>query len=279
LAAEARVQQTSLTSRDGTRLHARVWLLDTPKLWVAIAHGLGEHSGRYERLARALAGQNIGCCAVDLRGMGQSQGRRGHVDRWEQWVDDYSAFYQTVLEEADGVEVVPLGHSFGGVVVTSAVLHGAVKPERFVLSNPAFRAAVQVPGWKVRLARMASRMVPMLTMSNELDPALLSRDPAAVEEYRTDQLIHDRISVRLGTEWLAASEEAIARAGELRVPFLLIVGSDDRIIDPQGAAEFSARATVDHSMKLYQGRYHEPFNDLEADQVFADLAEWLDRRA
>jgi acylglycerol lipase len=279
LAAEARVRQAPLTSRDGTRLHARVWLLDAAKVWVVIAHGLGEHSGRYDRLARGLAGYDIGCCAVDLRGMGRSQGRRGHVERWKQWVEDYAAFYETVLDEADGVEVVPLGHSFGGVVVTSAVLHGAVKPERFVLSNPAFRAAVPVPAWKPRLARMASRIMPAMAMSNEVDPALLSRDPAVVEEYRTDRLVHDRISVRLGTEWLAASEEALRRAGELPVPFLLIVSSDDRIVDPQGAAEFSARATVDHSMKLYQGRYHEPFNDVEADQVFADLAAWLDRRA
>jgi acylglycerol lipase len=279
LAAEARVRQASLTSRDGTRLHARVWLLDAARVWVVIAHGLGEHSGRYDRLARGLAGYDIGCCAVDLRGMGQSQGRRGHIERWEQWVEDYAAFYETVLDEADGVEVVPLGHSFGGVVVTSAVLHGAVKPERFVLSNPAFRAAVPVPAWKPRLARMASRIMPAMAMSNEVDPALLSRDPAVVEEYRTDRLVHDRISVRLGTEWLAASDEALRRAGELPVPFLLIVSSDDRIADPQGAAEFSARATVDHSMKLYQGRYHEPFNDVEADQVFADLAAWLDRRA
>ena len=100
-----------------------------------------------------------------------------------------------------------------------------------------------------------------------------------VEDYRRDPLVHDRLSVRLGTEWLSAGQEALDRAAEIAVPFLLIVSTDDRIIDPQGSAEFSARATVDHSMKLYQGRYHEPFNDLDADQVFADLAAWLDRRA
>ena len=254
-------------------------MVDSPRVWLVIAHGLGEHSGRYDRLARAMAPYGIGCCAVDLRGMGESQGRRGHLERWQQWVDDYATLYESVLDEADGVEVVPLGHSFGGVVVTTAVLRGVIKPERFVLSNPAFRAAAKVPAWKLRMARLASRLTPSLTFSNEVDPTLISRDPVVVDEYRRDPLVHDRLSARLGTEWLAASQEALDRAGDIAVPFLLIVASDDRLIDPQGAAEFSARATVDHSMKLYQGRYHEPFNDLGADQVFSDLAAWLDRRA
>jgi acylglycerol lipase len=225
-----------------------------------------------------MAAHQIGCCAVDLRGMGLSQGRRGHLDRWQQWVDDFTALYEAVRKEAEGVELVPLGHSLGGVVVTSAVLSGAVEPERFVLSNPGFRSALEVPGWKLRLGQAASRLVPALTLSNEVDPALISRDPAVVEAYRNDPLVHDRVSARLFTEWSAASREALERAPELQVPFLLIVGSDDRLIDPQGAAEFSSRATVDHSLKLYQGRYHEPFNDKGAEEVFADLAAWLQRR-
>jgi alpha-beta hydrolase superfamily lysophospholipase len=279
LAAEAGVRQASLTSRDGTRLNARFWQVQAPTVMLVIAHGLGEHSGRYERLARAMAGYQVGCCAVDLRGMGKSQGRRGNLERWQQWVDDYRALYDMARKEAPGVEPVPLGHSFGGVVVTTAVLSGAVKPERFILSNPAFRSAVEVPGWKLRLGHAASRLVPALTLANGVDPALISRDPAVVQGYRNDPLVHDRISARLFTEWSAASREALERAAELTVPFLLIVGSDDRLIDPQGAAEFSSRATVDHSMKLYQGRYHEPFNDQGAEEVFADLGSWLQRRS
>jgi alpha-beta hydrolase superfamily lysophospholipase len=279
LAAEAKVRQAFLTSRDGTRLRVRVWMVDRPVVWIVVAHGLGEHSGRYDRLATALGHRDIGCCAVDLRGMGESPGRRGRLKRWQQWVDDFATLYDNVVEESGGEEVVPLGHSFGGVVVTTAVLHGDIKPQRFVLSNPAFRAAVEVPMWKLRLARVASRVAPALALSNGVDPSLLSRDPAVVEDYRSDRLVHGRLSTRLAMEWMAASQEALDRAGELTVPFLLIVGSEDRVIDPQGAAEFSARATVDHVLKLYQGRYHEPFNDLDSEQVFEDLAAWLLRRS
>jgi len=247
-----------------------------PRAAVAVVHGLGEHSGRYAGLAAALNGYGFDCWAVDLRGMGRSEGPRGHVNRWQEWVDDCAAFHRLVLDEAGEREVVPLGHSFGGVVLTSAVLAGTVRPARFVLSNPAFRAAVRVPSWKLLLGRAASRVVPRLAMSNEVDPATLSRDPATADAYAEDPLVHDRITSRLFTEWTAASSAALERAPALAVPALLIVSDDDRLIDPEGAMEFARRAGGAVTVRRYAERYHEPFNDLGADEVFADLARWLE---
>lgn len=242
---------------------------------LAVAHGLGEHSGRYARLASALLPEGIATCAVDLRGMGRSQGRRGHVDRWQQWIEDFAAFHQLVADRAEGLEVVPLGHSFGGVLVAGAVLSGALRPGRFVLSNPAFRPAIRVPGWKLLLGRAASVVAPTIALANEVDPTLLSRDPAVGVEYAADPLVHDRISSRLFTEWVAASRQALLRASELTVPVLLIVSEDDRIIDHRGALEFAHRAGPLATVRRYPGRYHEPFNDVGAGEVFADLAAWL----
>jgi acylglycerol lipase len=161
------------------------------------------------------------------------------------------------------------------VLVASAVLLGAVRPRRFVLSNPAFRTAVRVPGWKLTLGRASSAIVPTLTLGNEVDAALISRDPAVVAAYRTDPLVHDRISSRLFTEWAAASQSALGRAGELEAPLLVIVSEDDRIIDREGALEFARRAGAGAKVLSYPGRYHEPFNDLGSEEVFADLAAWL----
>jgi len=278
LAAELDEREGTLTSRDGSRLHWRSWPVAAPRAVVAVVHGLGEHSGRYARLAEALNRSGVACWAVDLRGMGRSGGRRGHVDRWSQWVDDCAAFDGLVRERSGGAEVVPLGHSFGGVVVASAVLAGAVRPRRFVLSNPAFRPAVRVPGWKLRLGRMTSGLVPTLALGNEVDPRMLSRDPAVAVEYAADPLVHDRISSRLFTEWVAASDAALRDAGRLDVPCLLIVSEDDRIIDAQGALELGRRAGAGAKVLSYPGRYHEPFNDLGAEEVFADLAAWLGLR-
>ena len=278
MAADLGQRQGELTSGDGTRLFWQAWPVPEPKAVVAVVHGLGEHSGRYARLAAALNVRGVGCCAVDLRGMGRSDGRRGHVDRWQQWIDDCAAFHGLAVEQAGGGEVVPLGHSFGGVVLATAVLSGAVRPGRFVLSNPAFRSAVRIPAWKLLLGRAASGIAPTLAMSNEVDPALISRDPAVGEQYSADTLVHDRITSRLFTEWVAASETALGRAPELTVPVLLIVSGDDRIVDATGVLEFASRAGRAATVKRYAERYHEPFNDLGADEVYGDLAAWLEAR-
>ncbi len=275
MAADLGEREGTLPSLDGTRLAWRAWPVPAPRAVLALVHGLGEHSGRYGRLAEAMARYGYGCYAVDLRGMGRSGGRRGHVDRWQQWTDDCAAFYDLVRERSDGVEVVPLGHSFGGVVVASAVLGSAIRPDRFVLSNAAFRPAVVVPRWKLVLGRASSGLVPTLALANEVDPALLSRDPSIAAEYAADPLVHDRISSRLFTEWVAASEAAIRRAGEVTIPCLLVVSEDDRLIDRGGSLEFARRAGARAKVLSYPGRYHEPFNDLDAEEVFADLATWL----
>ena len=270
------VREGRLPSIDGTHLYWRAWEVEKPRATFAVIHGLGEHSGRYERFAKAMAGRGFSTFAVDLRGMGKSEGARGFVRSWSEWVDDAAAFVAMVQEHPSAGEVVPLGHSFGGVVLLSAVLRDAIMPRRFVLSNPALKPKVKVPAWKLTLGRMTSRLVPQLTLSNEVDPGTISRDPAVVGAYTADRLVHDKISSRLVTEWLAACADVFERAAQIRTPFLLIVSQDDRLIDAGGSrrlAELAAAAPVDK--REYADRYHEPFNDLDADQVFDDLAGWV----
>ena len=270
-----RIREGTLPSRDGHWLFWRAWEADEPRGVLAIVHGLGEHSGRYQRLAEAVVPRGWSCWAVDLRGMGRTEGRRGHIDRWAEWIDDAAALYELAAGEAGPLEVVPLGHSFGGVVVTSAVLEGAIRPSRFVLSNPAFRARVAVPAWKMTAGRLASRAWPALTFPNEVDPAGISQDPAVVGAYREDPLVHDRISARLHAEWVAASRSVLGRAGQLRVPFLLIVSGADRVVDPEGSMELDRGADCGQELRVYPDRYHEPFNDVGSDRVAEDLLDWL----
>lgn len=278
MAAEVARRDGSISSADGTGLYWRSWEVTEPTATFAIVHGLGEHSGRYARLAEAMAARGFSTFAVDLRGHGQSAGPRGHVNRWSDWIADAERFLTTVREQAGTGEVIPLGHSFGGVVVLSGFIKNALTGRRFVVSNPALQLKLTVPGWKLSVGRLTSNLVPRLTMSNELDPSTISRDPVSVQAYRDDPLVHAKISTRLFSEWNAASTEVMARAGEIRTPFLIIVGDADRLIDPEGSLELDRRATsAPHELRRYPGRYHEPFNDLDADEVFDDLARWAAR--
>ena len=264
-----------LASADGTRLAYRGWPVTDAPVTFAVVHGLGEHSGRYERFARGMAKFQMATYAVDLRGHGQSQGQRGHIDSWSQWIDDAAAFVRHVQELVPG-EVVPLGHSFGGAVLLSTVLAGKLPhSRRFVVSSPALRLKVAVPGWKMSLGKVASRVTPRLSMSNEVDPGTVSRIPEVVEAYRTDPLVHNKISSRTYTELLRAQQEILARAGEIKIPFLILAGTDDKLVDPQGSVALHDRAPGVSELRLLEGRYHEPFNDRDDQEVFLMIAEWL----
>ena len=275
MAAEIARRDGRIKSADGTSLFWRAWEVPAPLATFAVIHGLGEHSGRYEALATGMGARGFSTFAVDLRGMGQSAGARGRVTAWSEWVQDAAALVRMVGAESGGGEVVPVGHSFGGVTLLSAVLDGAVRPARFVLSNPALRLRMAVPGWKSALGKVASSLLPSLALANEVDPRLISRDPAVVDAYRSDPLVHDRISTRLFSEWGRACDDIRARTPELRTPFLLLVGDGDRIVDPEGSRLLDREATgADHVLREFPGRYHEPFNDLGADEVFDALAAW-----
>ena len=269
------VNKGFIDSADGTKLAYRSWPVSGPKITFAVVHGLGEYGGRYERFARGMAPYDMATYALDLRGHGESAGQRGHVDSWSQWIDDAAAFVAHVESQTSG-EVVPLGHSFGGVVLLSAVRSGKLtKAERFVLSSPALKLKARVPAWKLSLAKITSSIAPRLALDNEVDPGTVSRLPEVVEAYRTDPLVHRKISARLYTEWRRAAAQNLAHAGEIKIPFLILAGTRDGLIDPEGSKQLHAQTPTTGELRLLEGRYHEPFNDLDSEEVFSLIAEWL----
>jgi acylglycerol lipase len=267
----------SLKSADGTRLAYRTWPRSGSDITFAVVHGLGEHAGRYARFAEGMANHGMSTWALDLRGHGQSEGQRGHVDSWSQWTDDVGAFVAHVERTAGG-EVVPLGHSFGGAALLSTVLAGKLpSSRRFVLSSPALKLKVQAPAWKLAVAPVASRLVPRLAMDNEVDPGSVSKLPEVVEAYRTDPLVHNRISSRMYTEWLSATADIFERAVQIRIPFLILAGTADPLIDPQGSRVLNEKTSSISELHLLEGRYHEPFNDVGSEEVFQLIADWARR--
>lgn len=268
-----------LRSPDGTDLFFRRWPVTGAIATLAVVHGLGEHSGRYADFAAAMGSLGYSVFALDLRGHGRSQGQRGHVNSFSEWVDDFAALVAEVQGEA-GREVVPLGHSFGGAILLDGIIAGRVPARRFVLSSPALRAAVKVPGWKLALGQVSSKVAPRVALSNGLEVGAISRMPEIVHGYQDDALVHDRISSRTYTEWQAAIERIMAGAADIKQPFFASHGGADRLIDPAGTEAFFARTTAEgRVLKIYPGRYHEPYNDLGREEVFQDLAAWLDGRS
>jgi acylglycerol lipase len=267
-----------VVSADGTRLAYRAWPKQGASITFAVVHGFGEHSGRYERFAKGMAAHGISTYAVDLRGHGHSPGQRGYIDSWSQWTDDASAFV-THVEATTDTEVVPLGHSFGGATVLSTVLAGKLpKSKRFIVSSAALKVKVAVPGWKIALGNAASKLMPRFALDAPARGALLSRIPEVVEAYDHDPVVHGKMSSRLYTEWQQATKDIITGAGQIKIPFLIVAGSDDNLIDPAGSRELHAQAPLMSDLHIFDGRLHEPFNDLGSEEVFQMIADWLNKR-
>jgi alpha-beta hydrolase superfamily lysophospholipase len=243
-----------------------------------VVHGFGEHSGRYERFATGMAGHGISTYAVDLRGHGNSPGQRGYVEAWSQWTDDASAFVQQI-EAISGTEVVPLGHSFGGATMLSTVLEGKLPTsKRFIVSSPALKVKVAVPAWKITLGNAMSKVMPRFALDAPAHGSLLSRIPEVAEAYDHDPLVHGKMSSRLYTEWQQATTDILARAGQIKIPFLILAGSDDNLIDPAGSRDLHAQAPSMSELRVFEGRLHEPFNDEGSEEVFQVIADWLRKR-
>ena len=270
----------SLQTADGLTLEVRRWREDTvPHQWTfVVVHGLGEHSGRYQHLAAWFTPLGATVYAMDQRGHGRSGGKRGHAPGLNALLDDIDMVVVRARAD-DGDPLVLVGHSFGGLLAIAYALKHADHIDRAIFSAPLLMVKQKVPAWKRALSTVLPKVAPGMSFSNEVDANLLSHDPGIARAYRSDPLVHDRITAGLYADTIARGEEFITRAPDLRVPFLLMQGRDDRIVDPLGSQRFFARAAApDRAFCLYPGLYHEIFNEIGHEKVFQDIESWLTQR-
>lgn len=271
--------QGKLAGTGGIEIFWQSWLPDTVRGIVFIAHGLGEHSGRYAHLAEALGDKDLATFALDHRGHGRSGGKRGHVMKFNDYICDLDIFRRQVEEKFRELPRFLIGHSMGGLIAAHyAICHGTGLAG-LVLSSAALRVDVDAPAAKLALGRFMSKIFPSITMSNELDPNNVSRDKKVVEDYINDPLVHDRVSARWFTEFTQAMESVHEGAREISIPVLVMQSGEDKLVAPRGAGEFNDRLTVqDHTLKIWDGLYHEMFNEVEKQEVISFLIEWIEKR-
>jgi len=272
----------TLTTPDGLTLALRRWpAAGAPRGTVQIVHGLGEHIGRYERVAAALNAAGWNVAGHDLRGHGRSGGPRGTIPAQRSMLDDVALVMDHLRGARLGAAQRPhvlLGHSMGGLI--AATLCAEAPPLRavdgLVLSSPALDPGLSA-GQKLLLA-LAAPLAPRLRLGNGLNPDHVSRDPAVVAAYRTDPLVHDRVTPRLVRFIVDGGRYVIERAPHWKVPTLLMWGGADRLVAPRGSAAFAAAAPQPLvTAREWPGLAHEIFNEPERAQVLATLTAWLAR--
>ncbi len=267
-----------LGSADGTRLYWQAWEPETPRAAVILVHGAAEHGGRYSHVAERLQREGYAVYALDHRGHGRSDGRRAMIDRLDRLVDDLGLFVKRVREEHEGSKPFLVGHSLGGAVsLTYAIRHGDTI-QGLIVSGPAV-ATEAVPAALKTITAGLSKVAPNLPVF-KIEEDAVSRDPQVVLDYQKDPLNYPgKLPARTRGEIMRAMDTIPRDAVALRTPLLLLHGGDDRLCPPEGSRIVHANAgSADKTLKVYDGLYHEIFNEPEQDAVLDDVVEWLAAR-
>lgn len=272
---------TTFVASDGDNVVIQDWPLEpgaASRGTVVIVHGLGEHAGRYDHVARQLNDWGFAARGYDQCGHGESGGLPGSLPNDTRLLDDLADIVDsTRARMAPGTPLILLGHSMGGLVAGRFVSLGIRPVDALVMSSPALNPGLNA--FQKLLVTVLPKLVPNLRVGNGLNASYISHDPAVVAAYQADKLVHDRISARLAQFIATAGPATVALAPQWKVPTLLMYAGADHLVNPQGSRDFAAAAPpAVVTGKCFEGLYHEIFNELDATEVFATLRQWLAQR-
>jgi alpha-beta hydrolase superfamily lysophospholipase len=264
-------------------IYRQAWLPEgdgsAPRAGLIVVHGVGEHGGRYANFVDRFVPQGYAVFTLDHAGHGKSSGPRCYVDSFAEFVTTLKIFTDMLRAEHPGLPTFIVGHSMGGLISTLYLIEHQAGNTGAVLSAPAIALSDDVSAFTVALGRILSRVAPKAGIL-PIDPSGISRDPAVVQAYRDDPLVFTgKLPARLAAGIVDAMERARRDAPRITLPILILQGTADTIVNPSGAQLLHDRvSSPDRSLRLYQGYYHELYNEPEPERtrVFDDVQSWLE---
>jgi len=276
---EGSAQDERVAGANGLSIYVRSWQPATsPIATIVICHGFNSHSGYYTWVAEQLAARGCGVFALDLHGRGQSDGERFYVEQVSDYVQDVGAVVTLAKTRQPGLPVYLLGHSAGGVVSCLYTLEHQEQLAGLICESFAFQ--VPAPDFAIAVLKGLSHLAPhahVLRLKNED----FSRDQSVVDRMNSDPLIANEVQPTRTVAELARADDRLAREFALiTIPVLILHGTADKAAKFQGSQRFFDTAgSKDKTLKLYEGHFHDPLNDVGKERVMADILEWLDARA
>ncbi|MCL6452385.1 MAG: lysophospholipase [Alicyclobacillus sp.] len=264
-------------------LYRRNWACECPRGLFVMVHGLGEFCDRYAWVADRLVDEGYAVLAFDLPGHGRTPGRRGHVDRFDAFLDALADVLSGAAETYPGVPIVLFGHSMGGLVIARFLQTRRLPADvrAIVLSSPCFDIARPVTPTQRRLVQIFSTVWPTWLQSTGIAPESVSRTPEIQRGYRLDEFVLRRVSMRFLDEFFRAMDAV--RSTDLPpvpCPILIAQAGADRVVSVAATRQFADRLQAPaKQLVVYPDSYHEILNDPNRDEVLADILAWLREQA
>lgn len=265
----------------GTNIYYQAWLPEgEPRAVLLIVHGLAEHSGRYMNVVNTFVPKGYAVYGLDHSGHGKSGGKRVYVERFEDFSETLKIYFDMVCNWQPEKPIFLVGHSMGGLISSIYLLKYQAGLAGAALSSPAVKVSDSVSPVTIYVGKLFSTLLPGVGLT-QLEAEGVSRDPAVVQAYINDPLViyPGKMTARLMAELIRAMQRVTAEAGKIALPILIMQGGADRLVDPAGAQMlYDTVSSTDKTIKVYEGLYHEVFNEPEHQRVLDDVATWLEAR-
>ncbi len=265
----------SLKAKDGIQLFVRENTPPQYKGIICIVHGFGEHSGRYAHVADFFNKNGYAVLAMDNRGHGKSEGKRGHTPNFDSYLADIDTFLMDTKQRLADVPMFLYGHSMGGNLTLNYVIRR--QPtflKGLIVTGPWIQLAFEPKQIMITLGKLMRSIVPTFTQDSGLIADDISRDKAVVAAYKADPLVHSKITASAGMSMTESAAFLDTFSGEMPIPTLILHGTDDKLI-AQSASEAFANRVKHVTYKKYVGLYHEIHNDPEKMDVLNDILKWI----
>lgn len=268
----------SFVGPTGTKIYYQCWLpMEEPRVVLLVSHGLAEHSGRYMNIVDRFVPRGYAVYACDYPGHGRSAGRRAYVHRFADFTAVLYRYLGMVHAWQPGRPVFLIGHSMGALIGAAFLLKHQSELAGAVLSGPSVGKPPGISRGTIIIGMALSVLAPRLGVT-ALDAHKISRDPAVVQAYVNDPLVYTgKITARLGAELLREMQRVAEAAPAITLPIMIVQGGADGLVDPNGARMlYRTVGSADKTLKIYDGFYHEVFNDPGHERVLDDVAAWLE---
>lgn len=269
----------TLTAKDGLALFTHAWTVTEPKAVIAFVHGFGEHSGRYAHVADFFNKNGYSFYALDNRGHGKSEGKRGHTPKYDSYLDDIQVFLEFIASQTNSAPLFLYGHSMGGNLVLNYVLRRKPAIKGLIVSGPWIQLAFEPKPILITLGKMMRSVFPGFSQDSGLAQEHISKDPAVVDAYKNDPLVHGFITASASIGILEAAEFLNKYAGEIPVPTLLMHAAEDKLTSQPASEAFAQRVSGPLTYKKWEGMYHEIHNEPQKLEVFNYILGWMERSA
>lgn len=271
----------SVTTSDGIKLQGFCAKPEKSICSLIVVHGLGEHSTRYKVFAKKICAANCACYIYDQRGHGNSNGKRGHIENFENYSNDLLNIYDLVYSESEGYPIFLYGHSMGSIVAALFTIKHQTKIKGLILTGFPFEPTIPISGFALKLVNLLGKIAPLQKIPTFINVKHLSHDKKVWKDYKQDYTINKIVTLGWVSEFYTILEEVKNHLCKLRLPILVMHGGDDRIAKLKGAKRaFKTIRSNDKTLQIYEGQRHELLNEISPipDKVTRYMKDWMQVR-